>query len=70
MSFLKDTNRFDTLQIALCQNDLTLLMSILLENIGEAVAHPTIAQPTLPEARMIKKGKGQISDDHHEGITV
>lgn len=68
--FLKANNELDTLQISLCQDDLTLLMNILLENLGEPTSRPIVTQPTLPETQMVKKGKVQTSADHHQGISA
>ncbi|XP_026537812.1 vacuolar protein sorting-associated protein 13C [Notechis scutatus] len=41
--------------ISLSQNDLTLVMNILLENLSEAVADPKVTHTTLPDAQKFKK---------------
>uniref|UniRef100_A0ACB8E5K2 Vacuolar protein sorting-associated protein 13C n=1 Tax=Sphaerodactylus townsendi TaxID=933632 RepID=A0ACB8E5K2_9SAUR len=46
-----------SMQIALSQDDLTLLMKILLENLGEAAARSSVPQPTTPAGQMLKKDK-------------
>ncbi|KAL8196982.1 UNVERIFIED_CONTAM: Vacuolar protein sorting-associated protein 13C, partial [Gekko kuhli] len=46
-----------SMQIALSQDDLTLLMKILLENLGEAAAQSGVTQSAAPVGPMLKKGK-------------
>nr|XP_056721786.1 intermembrane lipid transfer protein VPS13C [Euleptes europaea] len=52
-----------SMQIALSQDDLTLLMKILLENLGEAAAHSSAVQATTPVGQMSKKDKVEAEED-------
>ncbi|XP_042328008.1 LOW QUALITY PROTEIN: vacuolar protein sorting-associated protein 13C [Sceloporus undulatus] len=54
------------MQISLSQDDLTLLMKILLENLGEAATDAGVIQSTSPEAQKLKKSKGETEADHQE----
>ncbi|KAH0619803.1 hypothetical protein JD844_014073 [Phrynosoma platyrhinos] len=54
------------MQISLSQDDLTLLLKILLENLGEAATDARIAQSTSLEAQKLKKSKGETEADHEE----
>uniref|UniRef100_A0A8D0H4F6 Vacuolar protein sorting 13 homolog C n=1 Tax=Sphenodon punctatus TaxID=8508 RepID=A0A8D0H4F6_SPHPU len=55
------------LQIALSEDDLTLLMKIILENLGEASSLSSATQQTIQEPQKIKKEKSQRDADLHEG---
>ncbi|XP_062998550.1 intermembrane lipid transfer protein VPS13C isoform X2 [Elgaria multicarinata webbii] len=59
-----------TMQISLCQDDLTLLMKILLENLGEADPSSRVTQSTLPEAQTFQKGKSETNADLDEGTLM
>ncbi|XP_077174397.1 intermembrane lipid transfer protein VPS13C isoform X2 [Paroedura picta] len=56
-----------SMQIALSQDDLTLLMRILLENLADVEAHSRAARPTTPAAPMSKKGSAEAASDACEG---
>ncbi|XP_077774951.1 intermembrane lipid transfer protein VPS13C isoform X2 [Podarcis muralis] len=58
------------MQISLSQDDLTLLMKILLENLGEAAAPSRVIQSTLPEAQVLKQSKSPTDADLHEGSLI
>ncbi|ETE73059.1 Vacuolar protein sorting-associated protein 13C, partial [Ophiophagus hannah] len=53
--------------ISLSQDDLTLVMNILLENLSEAVADPKVAHTTLPDAQKFKKPKAEAVAGLDEG---
>ncbi|XP_060115875.1 intermembrane lipid transfer protein VPS13C isoform X1 [Heteronotia binoei] len=59
-----------SMQIALSQDDLTLLMKILLENLGEAAAHSRVTQPTTPMSPMLKKGRVEAEADVREDTSI
>ncbi|XP_067327336.1 intermembrane lipid transfer protein VPS13C isoform X1 [Anolis sagrei] len=54
------------MQISLSQDDLTLLMKILLENLGEASADPRATPSASSEAQKLKKSKGGMEADHEK----
>ncbi|XP_061451865.1 intermembrane lipid transfer protein VPS13C isoform X2 [Rhineura floridana] len=58
------------MQISLSQDDLTLLIKILLENLGEAITPSRVTKSTLPETQMLKKSKIQTDTDVHEGTLI
>ncbi|KAG8144829.1 hypothetical protein E2320_013243 [Naja naja] len=53
--------------ISLSQDDLTLVMNILLENLSEAVADPKVAHTTLPDAQKFTKPKAEAVAGLDEG---
>ncbi|XP_070809810.1 intermembrane lipid transfer protein VPS13C isoform X2 [Pituophis catenifer annectens] len=53
--------------ISLSQDDLTLLMNILLENLSEAAADPKVTHSTLPDAQKFKKPKAEAVAGLDEG---
>ncbi|XP_054859061.1 intermembrane lipid transfer protein VPS13C isoform X2 [Eublepharis macularius] len=59
-----------TMQIALSQDDLTLLMKIMLENLGEAAAHSGVTQSSTPAGQMLKREKVTADADVHEDTSV
>nr|XP_060611950.1 intermembrane lipid transfer protein VPS13C [Anolis sagrei ordinatus] len=54
------------MQISLSQDDLTLLMKILLENLGEASTDPRATPSASSEAQKLKKSKGGMEADHEK----
>ncbi|KAM6426345.1 intermembrane lipid transfer protein VPS13C [Liasis olivaceus] len=54
--------------ISVSQDDLTLLMKILLENLSEAAVDPKVTHSTLPEAQKFQKHKPETMADLGEGI--
>ncbi|XP_053128095.1 intermembrane lipid transfer protein VPS13C isoform X2 [Hemicordylus capensis] len=58
------------MQVALSQDDLTLLLNILLENLGEAAVQPEVMPPTLPEVQMVKQGKIQTDAGLPEDVLI
>lgn len=52
-------------QVALSKDDLTVLMRILLENLGEASSQPSPTQPTQEAVRVIKDVSSKL--DHLKG---
>uniref|UniRef100_A0A8C0J913 Vacuolar protein sorting 13 homolog C n=1 Tax=Chelonoidis abingdonii TaxID=106734 RepID=A0A8C0J913_CHEAB len=58
------------MQIALSEDDLTVLMKILLDNLGDASSQSSATQQTLQEAQKRKKEKGQSDSHLHEGTTL
>lgn len=67
MGFLEIAD-LDALQIALSQDDLTLLMKILMENLGEAAARSRVIEPSAPVGPVFKKGKVEADTDVREGM--
>uniref|UniRef100_A0A803T771 Vacuolar protein sorting 13 homolog C n=1 Tax=Anolis carolinensis TaxID=28377 RepID=A0A803T771_ANOCA len=55
------------MQVSLSQDDLTLLMKILLENLGEASADARATPSTSSEAQKSKKSKGGTEAEHEKG---
>uniref|UniRef100_A0A670Z9M4 Vacuolar protein sorting 13 homolog C n=1 Tax=Pseudonaja textilis TaxID=8673 RepID=A0A670Z9M4_PSETE len=55
--------------ISLSQNDLTLVMNILLENLSEAVADPKVTHTSLPDAQKFKKPKVEAVAGLDEGTS-
>uniref|UniRef100_A0A8C6YIP6 Vacuolar protein sorting 13 homolog C n=1 Tax=Naja naja TaxID=35670 RepID=A0A8C6YIP6_NAJNA len=55
--------------ISLSQDDLTLVMNILLENLSEAVADPKVAHTTLPDAQKFTKPKAEAVAGLDEGTS-
>uniref|UniRef100_A0A8C3HXX4 Vacuolar protein sorting 13 homolog C n=1 Tax=Chrysemys picta bellii TaxID=8478 RepID=A0A8C3HXX4_CHRPI len=51
------------MQIALSEDDLTVLMKILLDNLGDASSQSNATEQTLQEAQKTKKEKGQRQTD-------
>uniref|UniRef100_A0A8C4YCP0 Vacuolar protein sorting 13 homolog C n=1 Tax=Gopherus evgoodei TaxID=1825980 RepID=A0A8C4YCP0_9SAUR len=58
------------MQIALSEDDLTVLMKILLDNLGDASFQSSATQQTLQEAQKTKKEKSQSDSHLHEDISV
>uniref|UniRef100_A0A8C3HY10 Vacuolar protein sorting 13 homolog C n=1 Tax=Chrysemys picta bellii TaxID=8478 RepID=A0A8C3HY10_CHRPI len=58
------------MQIALSEDDLTVLMKILLDNLGDASSQSNATEQTLQEAQKTKKEKGQSDSYLHEGIAL
>lgn len=59
---------FVTLQIALSEDDLTVVMKILLENLGGASSQPSTLQQSIEDTQMVKKGKVSNESDSSEGM--
>uniref|UniRef100_A0A8C3T6F5 Vacuolar protein sorting 13 homolog C n=1 Tax=Chelydra serpentina TaxID=8475 RepID=A0A8C3T6F5_CHESE len=57
------------MQIALSEDDLTVLMKILLDNLGDASSQSSATQPILQEAHKTKKEEGQSDSHLGEGQT-
>ncbi|XP_070618855.1 LOW QUALITY PROTEIN: intermembrane lipid transfer protein VPS13C [Erythrolamprus reginae] len=55
------------MQISLSQDDLTLLMNILLENLGEAAADPRVTHSNLPDAQKFKRPKAEAASGLEDG---
>ncbi|KFZ60287.1 Vacuolar protein sorting-associated protein 13C, partial [Podiceps cristatus] len=55
------------LQIALSEDDLTVVMKILLENLGGASSQPNIVQEIIEDTQTLKKGKVPNESDFCEG---
>uniref|UniRef100_A0A6I8N041 Vacuolar protein sorting 13 homolog C n=2 Tax=Ornithorhynchus anatinus TaxID=9258 RepID=A0A6I8N041_ORNAN len=55
------------MQIALSEDDLTVLMKILLENLGEVSSQSSATPPTIPDPPRVKQGKHQSGLDHLKG---
>ena len=60
--------RIVTLQIALSEDDLTVVMKILLENLGGASSQPNSLQQSIEDTQMVKKGKVSNESDFSEGM--
>lgn len=58
---------FIILQIALSEDDLTVIMKILLENLGGASAQPNTVPENAGDKQIIKKGKVASESDVCEG---
>uniref|UniRef100_A0A8C3T172 Vacuolar protein sorting 13 homolog C n=1 Tax=Chelydra serpentina TaxID=8475 RepID=A0A8C3T172_CHESE len=58
------------MQIALSEDDLTVLMKILLDNLGDASSQSSATQPILQEAHKTKKEEGQSDSHLGEGTTL
>lgn len=54
-------------QIALSDDDLTVVMKILLENLGEAASQSGATQQTQQEAQKTKREEVQCASGFHEG---
>lgn len=59
---------FLTLQIALSEDDLAVVMKILLENLGGASSQPNIVQENIKDTQILKKGKVPNESDFSEGM--
>ncbi|XP_071611010.1 intermembrane lipid transfer protein VPS13C isoform X1 [Heliangelus exortis] len=55
------------MQIALSEDDLTVVMKILLENIGGASSQQNSMQENIEDTQMLKKGKSTNESEFHEG---
>ncbi|XP_040456276.1 vacuolar protein sorting-associated protein 13C isoform X2 [Falco naumanni] len=55
------------MQIALSEDDLTVVMKILLENLGGASSQPTTVQENIEDTQILKKGKVPNESDFCEG---
>ncbi|KAM9640422.1 intermembrane lipid transfer protein VPS13C isoform 2-T2 [Morphnus guianensis] len=55
------------MQIALSEDDLTVVMKILLENLGGASSQPNTVQENIEDTQMLKKGKVPNESDFCEG---
>ncbi|XP_065589593.1 intermembrane lipid transfer protein VPS13C [Cyrtonyx montezumae] len=58
------------MQIALSQDDLTVVMKILLENLGEASSRPNNVQQSIEDNQMVRKEKVPHESDTFEGQGV
>uniref|UniRef100_A0A674KDV5 Vacuolar protein sorting 13 homolog C n=1 Tax=Terrapene triunguis TaxID=2587831 RepID=A0A674KDV5_9SAUR len=58
------------MQIALSEDDLTILMKILLDNLGDASSQSSATEQTLQEAQKTKKEKGQSDSYLNEDISA
>uniref|UniRef100_A0A8B9RS28 Vacuolar protein sorting 13 homolog C n=1 Tax=Accipiter nisus TaxID=211598 RepID=A0A8B9RS28_9AVES len=56
------------MQIALSEDDLTVVMKILLENLGGASSQPNTVQENIEDTQMLKKGKVPNESDFCEGM--
>uniref|UniRef100_A0A663E1W2 Vacuolar protein sorting 13 homolog C n=1 Tax=Aquila chrysaetos chrysaetos TaxID=223781 RepID=A0A663E1W2_AQUCH len=56
------------MQIALSEDDLTVVMKILLENLGGASSQPNTVQENIEDTQMLKKGKVPNEPDFCEGM--
>ncbi|CAM9405577.1 unnamed protein product [Bubo scandiacus] len=54
---LEITGYLDTMNIALSEDDLTVVMKILLENLGGASSQPNTVQENIEDTQILKKGK-------------
>uniref|UniRef100_A0A8B9UJF1 Vacuolar protein sorting 13 homolog C n=1 Tax=Anas zonorhyncha TaxID=75864 RepID=A0A8B9UJF1_9AVES len=54
------------MQIALSEDDLTVVMKILLENLGGASSQPSTLQQSIEDTQMVKKGKVSNESDSSE----
>uniref|UniRef100_A0A8C3CWI1 Vacuolar protein sorting 13 homolog C n=1 Tax=Cairina moschata TaxID=8855 RepID=A0A8C3CWI1_CAIMO len=54
------------MQIALSEDDLTVVMKILLENLGGASSQPSTLQQSVEDTQMVKKGKVSNESDSSE----
>lgn len=59
---------FVALQIALSQDDLTVVMKILLENLGGASSQPNTMQQSIEDNQMVRKEKVPNESDISEGM--
>lgn len=59
---------FITLQIALSEDDLTVIMKILLENLGGASSQPNTVQEYIEDMQISKKGKAPHESGGSEGM--
>ncbi|KAM6308390.1 intermembrane lipid transfer protein VPS13C isoform 2-T2 [Aegotheles albertisi] len=55
------------MQIALSEDDLTVIMKILLENLGGASSQPSTMQENIEDTQILKKGKVPSESDFCEG---
>ncbi|XP_056201858.1 intermembrane lipid transfer protein VPS13C isoform X2 [Falco biarmicus] len=55
------------MQIALSEDDLTVVMKILLENLGGASSQPTTVQENIEDTQILQKGKVPNESDFCEG---
>uniref|UniRef100_A0A8C3CZT0 Vacuolar protein sorting 13 homolog C n=1 Tax=Cairina moschata TaxID=8855 RepID=A0A8C3CZT0_CAIMO len=59
------------MQIALSEDDLTVVMKILLENLGGASSQPSTLQQSVEDTQMVKKGKvSNESDSSEESVST
>uniref|UniRef100_A0A8B9UJI6 Vacuolar protein sorting 13 homolog C n=1 Tax=Anas zonorhyncha TaxID=75864 RepID=A0A8B9UJI6_9AVES len=59
------------MQIALSEDDLTVVMKILLENLGGASSQPSTLQQSIEDTQMVKKGKvSNESDSSEESVST
>ncbi|XP_032846095.2 vacuolar protein sorting-associated protein 13C isoform X3 [Tyto alba] len=58
------------MQIALSEDDLTVVMKILLENLGGASSQPNTVQENIEDTQILKKGKVPNESDFCEGPLV
>uniref|UniRef100_A0A8C0HLM0 Vacuolar protein sorting 13 homolog C n=1 Tax=Buteo japonicus TaxID=224669 RepID=A0A8C0HLM0_9AVES len=56
------------MQIALSEDDLTVVMKILLENLGGASSQPNTVHENIEDTQMLKKGKVPNESDFCEGM--
>lgn len=61
---------FITLQIALSEDDLTVVMKILLENLGGASSQPNTVPENIGDKQIIRKGKVPNESDVCEGTLI
>ncbi|XP_072472489.1 intermembrane lipid transfer protein VPS13C isoform X1 [Notamacropus eugenii] len=61
---IKIEGNLKPMQIALSEEDLTILMKILMENLGEGSLQPSSIQPVPQEGPRVKMDKSQDGSDH------
>lgn len=59
---------FIALQIALSEDDLTVIMKILLENLGGASSQPNTVQENIEDTQILKKGKAPHESRVSDGM--
>ncbi|XP_027707786.1 vacuolar protein sorting-associated protein 13C [Vombatus ursinus] len=64
---MKIKGNLKPMQIALSEEDLTILMKILMENLGEGSLQPSSVQPVPQEGTRVKMGRSQDDSDHVRG---
>ncbi|XP_074090395.1 intermembrane lipid transfer protein VPS13C isoform X2 [Macrotis lagotis] len=67
---LKIKGNLKPMQIALSEEDLTILMKILMENLREGSLQPGSIQPIPQEGPRVKMGKSQNGSDHVQGSVL
>ncbi|XP_043837889.1 vacuolar protein sorting-associated protein 13C [Dromiciops gliroides] len=67
---MKIKGNLKPMQIALSEEDLTILMKILMENLGEGSLQSSSMQPVPQEAQRVKMGKSQEDSDHVRGSVL